>query len=544
MEIINALAISPLVPTALRDAWETYASEHQDWIKQSLKVYFGIDRDGFVHASPIAPTIYNALSPTTLQPQLHPPASPYFAPLWQTSPPPVKTNRINQNMFSYPELYGLYQDLMMTIETANATKVASVVSPILADSPEIYGFGIMSTTTTTSTTTNNDEDGDSNRALIRNNQGPKSVLMMPIYDSLVGDATRGVVALLHVIVDWENYLKWILPQDTMGTVVLKNDCGQQFVYDVSMGVHNNNSTASATVVASEMDRGLPSFQLPTLTYLGDENPAGTSGNTWILEHVLSTGTVGAAADRSSCSYTIEYHVQAILQESMLASRNNNLPEDGIENDDDDNIRGLLILALVPLIFAIIGLIWMYFVFQELSERVAIRHDSMVKAAARSSAIVSSMFPSNIRARLYAENDLLDSSSESQSTRRSSMSASAATHIKKKIRGLKKKTSTSAADECAAATDSNENANAAGGAEGKTDRSNNNSTSQLECFPDGFQRAGSIRLRDYLEGGLSAYEEKNSSPIADLFLNCTVLFADIAGKSSVYLPCPSRYDCAV
>jgi hypothetical protein len=54
---------------------------------------------------------------------------------------------------------------------------------------------------------------------------------------------------------------------------------------------------------------------------------------------------------------------------------------------------------------------------------------------------------------------------------------------------------------------------------------------IHVIPDGFYKAGCERLKSFLEHGPTSTDSdmsKHSPPIADLFLNCSVVYADIAG----------------
>ena len=131
-----------------------------------------------------------------------------------------------------------------------------------------------------------------------------------------------------------------------------------------------------------------------------------------------------------------------------------------------------------------------------------RHEDMVKAAAKSNVIVASLFPSKVRDRLYAdaEQDLDESEQRRQNKTKSKKK-------KKKKATLKRKKSQES-------TDGNDKE------ESEMIQDAGAQEKGVECsLGGGIQRAGSERLRSYLDGGMSSMDAKNSAPIADLFPHC-------------------------
>jgi hypothetical protein len=164
----------------------------------------------------------------------------------------------------------------------------------------------------------------------------------------------------------------------------------------------------------------------------------------------------------------------------------------------------------PLFSTLMVLVLVTFAFVQYNKEVRARNEELIKSAAKSSAIVDNMFPSKIVERLYAENEP-DPETGSRSSGRRSKKRSKKNKRKKKDKHEKKGT--------IVVTEGGESTNheSAG-------------ILDLECFTEPrYNRAGSERLKSYLDHGLTAEDAKDSSPIADLFPNCTVLFADISGR---------------
>lgn len=181
--------------------------------------------------------------------------------------------------------------------------------------------------------------------------------------------------------------------------------------------------------------------------------------------------------------------------------NNNLQSDR-DIHNDHGIEGLLVVTLAALIVAIFVLFFMARQCYQFQRIVDARNEDMVKAAAKSNVIVASLFPSKVRDRLYAdaEQDLDESEDRRRQQRKSK---------KKKKKSLKRKKS----------QDSTEMKEKEESAIVKATVAQEKG---VECSPGGIQRAGSQRLRSYLDGGMSAMDAKNSAPIADLFPHCKYL----------------------
>ena len=139
-----------------------------------------------------------------------------------------------------------------------------------------------------------------------------------------------------------------------------------------------------------------------------------------------------------------------------------------------------------------------------------RHEKLAINNAKSTAIVDSMFPSNVRDRLYAEEgggDIVVKVKKERSKRRRHGSKQ---HGKE----------------------------AEGSEMGGSDKDVSHSktipegSGNRECYPEmhrQFAQSGSQRLKNYFDtGGVGAGDIGHTDPIADLFPHCTVLFADIAG----------------
>lgn len=342
-----------------------------------------------------------------------------WAPLWQTSPPPMTADTLNVDMLGVPEVADLYQQLQ-----SDPSQYFGVVSPLLQNFPKLYGL----------------EENE-------NNTIPRSLLLLPVYDTLLMDDAE-MVGFLQVVIDWEKLLLGLTtPAVEWQKATLRNSCGDKPFHWTKEEENDNPANSSDS-----------------------EAPI-------ILEQVLGPNIGG-------CSYGVEL---------QLKSR--------VDDENTHDIAGTLVVGLVPLAIALATLCLALLTLLQWIEMLDERHEKLVINNAKSSAIVASMFPSNIRERLYAEGDEALSKSKKDKRRNTS----------KTSQGVDETAKTRASD--------------------KTTKGVPEEDKNRECHPEGKPRitqSGSERLKNYLDtGGVGA--DKYSEPIADLFPNCTVLLADIAGK---------------
>jgi len=245
---------------------------------------------------------------------------------------------------------------------------------------------------------------------------PMTVVYLPIFDSF--ESSRKVVALMLGTFNWGRYFKNILPPNVQGIdVVLRNPCYEAFTYRVSSS--EVRPLGRGDLHEDEYDKfGVTSLPLETGT--------------------VADGTRdGLKFHDYECKYQISVYPSTTFADTY------------------DSSTPAIITFAVAIIFSFA--ILMFFVYDRLVER---RQKLVLHKAVQSTAIVSSLFPKNVRDRLL------------------------------------------------------QTAN---------DKDNNNATSEHQQST-AFKNS---RLKSLL-GQDGQTEDDNAQPIADLFPNCTVLFADISG----------------
>jgi hypothetical protein len=274
------------------------------------------------------------------------------------------------------------------------------------------------------------------------------VIAMPIYATLTGfdePKQNSIGALIYAITEWDSYFISLAPNGLYGIdVVLYNTCGQALTYR---------------------------FIEDRVRFVGTGDLHSSNFNDrvrWVNITSNVTNPIKGGESVDSLDGHCLYYVGIYPSSDFMDSYESNLP------------ILLSVLFATAFVFMILAFLWY-------DRHVQARNDKIVGAAVRSTAIVSSLFPSNVRDRLLAEQD-----------------EEAALHNKhKKSSGMNNKIS-------------NLRAFLAKESERGT-HEDSDDDSDCDDDDDDSQR--------------DPYDVTNvytSKPIADLFPSCTVFFSDIVG----------------
>jgi class 3 adenylate cyclase len=264
----------------------------------------------------------------------------------------------------------------------------------------------------------------------RNQEGPVATVYFPVFDSF-DESTRKLVGLLVAILRWSDYLQAPnLSAEASGTMcVVANDCGQETTFQV---------------VDGKMEYlGQGDLHDETFDHLEE-----TMGITLYLNEAIENEALsisGVNVDKTYCPYRL--HVYPTFETESRYITNEPIVFTGV-------------------ILAVFGILAFFFVYYD--TLVEAKQRLLVEKAVQSHRIVSSLFPSNVRDRLFGDG-------ESEST---DDGVGAHPSVSQPLK-------------------------------------------RQPILPE------KLRLKNYLCNGIHK-EEKSSKPIADLFAHCTVLFGDIQG----------------
>eukprot|EP00538_Stauroneis_constricta_P012496 CAMPEP_0119547406 /NCGR_PEP_ID=MMETSP1352-20130426/1528_1 /TAXON_ID=265584 /ORGANISM="Stauroneis constricta, Strain CCMP1120" /LENGTH=1220 /DNA_ID=CAMNT_0007592327 /DNA_START=199 /DNA_END=3861 /DNA_ORIENTATION=+ len=262
---------------------------------------------------------------------------------------------------------------------------------------------------------------------------PNSILIEPVFNGF-NDQEDPIVGYLVAVIPWEQYFQNVLHEAANAIIaVLGSSCGDRFSFRIDG---------------------------PVVTYLGE-------------------------GDRHSSKYNSEKHTISFSDEELLGTKDTLIsgdncryemllfPTEELEETYYTSGPGLFTAAVV-IVFAFTTMVFLGYDFLVQRRQRKVEND-----AVKSNAIVSSLFPADIRDRLFQNN--AQAASSNKRKKNGMMGGMESSNAKFRLKNM---------------------------LEDESKASNNDVDEKLALSPD-----------------VALYETK---PIADLFPNTTVLFADISG----------------
>jgi Adenylate and Guanylate cyclase catalytic domain len=403
--------------------------------------------------------------------------------LWQTSPPPDQAIPINLNLIRTDEY------VRAVNEATNSE--CGILSKVI-DVQELFNLNTDSTLMS-----------DSNSSI------PHSIVVVPIYQnssSIQDNQQTMVVPAAHAIalVSWIDFLN----------------------------VSNTHDHPAILVVLTQCDGLSFSFRVDTQTvqYLGPIDVHESKFDQYVIAQQMDT------IDKQTSK---EHSLDIDLNNTENSNDNNiNLcpyqvkiyPTDDFLNAYDTK-RPLYFTIAVLVVFSFTSL--MFLLYDAL---VQYRQSKLIAIATKTTTILSSLFPAQVRDQLFGfgrnsnsqRNNITKKSTntnQADSSQNSNKSSRLGGTTRRRRRSLVDKKKKKNVNGTNSTTTGGGNGGGVGqGSGGTLGRRNSNNTSYM---------------RESLAGGNSNDFDFDSKPIADLFPNATVLFADIAGFtawSSVREPC--------
>ena len=358
------LLISPTITTETRSDWNSYAIKEKGWLdegrayqkklnigqyRRSLQEDEDSPADVIVNftvpsdgSSPIANDIF-VLNDKGL-PAIDSSPGPFY-PVWQVSPI-LKNDLVQYNMLDLPA-YAPYIKKCLATGDVFLSGV-HISEPGGVDSLNLQTY-FFSTILSFSLGKEVSYEGD-----------PFSTIYVPVFDTF--DDNKSVVGFIFSAIQWSDYFTNVLPPNSQPlTLVFENSCDGSFTYQVKGD---------------------------TVTYIGGGD-LHDSGYSHLARSATFNGTsqVEASAgvayrfNQNECVYSVKVYPTSEMYKFYYTS------------------TPALITVAIVLIFLFTAV--MFFVYDRLVER---RQSIVMRTALKSSQIVSSLFPRQIRDRLFAEDD--------------------------------------------------------------------------------------------------------------------------------------------
>ncbi|CAB9528546.1 Receptor-type guanylate cyclase gcy [Seminavis robusta] len=412
-------AVVPLVTYEDRDAWENYTRvDPVGWIQEGLDAQdqwdpmrLGVSLPSYAGTVHPGYIVHDDWELGLIRDEGY---GPYF-PIWAASP--VVKGLVNFNLGSLPT----WLEEIATSMQKNAVVIGRMLTPPPGNALHA-GFltRFFATLLSIKYAKPTEYQGD-----------PFSYVFFPIFNNF--DHNHTSVAVLFTVINWATFFENLLPDNIMGvTLVLENGCDQPFTYTI------NGPEVVFQGPGDLHDMKYDEF-MRTASFKELENRTKSASD---------VSNINFALDSNECPYSIRiYPSQAYVNMHTTAT-----PE--------------TITTAVAGIFIFTAL--MFLIYDRLVER---RQKIILSKATHSTAILSSIYPKNIRDRLLEDAERKDKE---------------------------------------------------GNGSGKKNGNNSNS-------PGDFM-APNHRLKSFLSGSAAGSMDGTSGgqPLADLFPHTTVLFADIAG----------------
>ncbi|CAB9503263.1 Receptor-type guanylate cyclase gcy [Seminavis robusta] len=363
------VGVAPVVTRENFDAWDEYVtSEDNRWIDEADVYQEQLGMNGFgsmanyhkTHLTDRKVDLMHRFDATGKAFREETTESPYF-PLWQTSPFVNSSGLVNRNILCRKNVTQLIANVMTT--------ESAYLGDILRAPPG--NSSDPNTMTALFATLMSMNEGHS----VPYGGEPLVEMYLPIFDAF-NESQRRVVGILKTIINWESYLRNILPSNVNGIeVVIDYECAgaeQNLIADTD----KNGEDAGFTFL-------LNGPEVKFIAY-GDQHEGFDewmrNGN--LITDNLDDGTVRGIEVDPTCSYDIHVY-----------------PTQKFYDHHHTSMPMVITWSIVAVFLFTIGVFLFY------DHLVEYRQSVVLKTATQTTAIVSSLFPRNVRKRLLeTDND--------------------------------------------------------------------------------------------------------------------------------------------
>lgn len=351
---LEVIALAPYVAQDEQAGWVEYANAtYAEWVEEGHMIRSGnLDR--------LKPVAYHPFisrpSPEGFVPDIS--TREYYFPFWSFSPAPAAYGAINWNMVAVPDYAPLIEDMLyLRNETVVSRVRPSVAAQGLAFTPEEHQAL-------------HSELPDSLA------EYPHSFFWFPIHENIKNPDSK-IVALTAAMGSWDVALRNLLPTGVEGIfAILRNSCNQTYTYEIRGP--DAFYRGEGDLHDSQYDDNKISIDLNPNTHPEYRT---TNGHCrYIMVSPLSIDAMSLLAYfRRLRMYSISrFAIQDIY------------PSKTFEEAYDSNTPELFAIVVAST-FVLVAVLFL--VYDIAVER---RNRKIIENAARSSAIVTSMFPSHVR----------------------------------------------------------------------------------------------------------------------------------------------------
>lgn len=338
---------------------------------------------------------------------------------------------------------------------------------------------------------NNDDEDDKDAGL------PVSNLYVPIFDD-IDSTSKLVVGMMTSTFLWTSILENIIPPDH-GTFLIQidNTCGQRYQFRTRGGDDNNNNNLEFGGSDGFNSAWLDDSEYQYRYDVSESFP---------VKEYLFPGSV-LELNKGTCQYTLHVYPTDELRKSFLT-----------RNPLWYTLSVVFVFMVTALVFGCYDLIM---------ER---RQKKVLTSAVEARAIVASLFPRQVRGRLFERQRKKDPESRKMGEKQKSLLNLGGRQVR-----FKDVSRRNVIMGGGASVPSEADHTGTGTVGGDTIHHNNMHDESASNFSYSRRRSSlvsqsTLRIKSYLNGSSSdmGLDDKISRPIADLFPHTTVLFGDIVG----------------
>lgn len=366
----SVTGFAPLVLNWQKTSWEAYAIENQDWIEEALAMEGITEEPGEISA-----TIY----PHDNAPHNDAMESTVYFPIWQVFPTPM-------NASSSPVMLDLYSVplLQQVIDKVISTRHATI-TPV-QDLEFLLHYENISPMTDSEhesedEDTDIDEDHEASMEHSKDGEGHDghssitSLFLEPVFAAY--NEQGPVIGIVFSFVDWQVFLSGILEDEAEGMVIdLENTCdSSRYSFYVT-----DNDDVKFLGDDFEHDPNYSSMsERNALDGSGEESSSDSSDRRRILQENSEDPQDSSDHDGIECGFYVSTHATG-----------------GFVDNWERNTTVLYTIVVVS-IFLFTGMIFL--IYDWLVQR---RQEKVMDTAEKTTAIVSSLFPKEVRDRMMAE----------------------------------------------------------------------------------------------------------------------------------------------
>eukprot|EP00977_Amphora_coffeiformis_P013348 scaffold3471_cov175-Amphora_coffeaeformis.AAC.22 len=341
-----------------RQAWIDYTTaNHEEWVKEGHLLRNGnLDR---LQQVAFKPFISKSVNGSFVEDDVRD----YYFCAWHMVPTPTTYGLLNWNIASYRSYDQIFQGVMKLKNESLVSPVGPYVAVPIALTQE-------------------EHDAMHSKLLDSQSTNPHSFVYTPVHER-IGDTDSPIRAIIGTGTAWDRALIDLLPENVGGIiVVIRNNCNQSYTYEIN---------GKDAIYLSEGDLHDPEYDFY-------KRVVSLAPHT----HPDFESTLG------HCQYSM-VRVLCTLGENQ-DGMTDVYPSKPFRESYDSNTPKIFAICIATT-FVLVTII--FFVYDFLVQE---RNTKLVQKAAKSNAIVSSMFPSTIRDRLIGQDNELDGKSHKKKTK--------------------------------------------------------------------------------------------------------------------------------